>query len=165
MHNKKFLWVGEGSWNQGTLINVLLKYTREKTSQRKNCEFFLLNTLKITPWIENLTQRWRKWGPFFSKITAPFLILKKRQGKPRFQLLSWSSHMRCSIKQDVLINVAIFIGNHLRQSLFFKKSTCIYNFFSKTRLKHKCFLINSVKLLRSSFFRAPDNTHEFVILD
>ena len=164
MHNKEFLWVGEGSWNQGAFINVLLKYTREKTSQRKIWEFFLLNNLKITPWVENLTQRWTKWGPFFFQNQGTFFNFEKKAGEASSPP-SWSSHMRCSIKQDVLINVTKFMGNHLRQSLFFKKSTCIYNFFSKTRLKHKCFLMNSVKLLRSSFFRAPDNRHEFVILD
>ena len=33
-----------------------------------------------------------------------------------------SSHRNCSIKKDILRNVAKFTGKHLRQSLFFNKA-------------------------------------------
>ena len=34
-------------------------------------EFFLLDTLKTTFWMENWTQRWKQWGPFFPKTGLP----------------------------------------------------------------------------------------------
>ena len=66
--NQKFFRAGEISWNQGTLINLLLKKNKEKKPLRENLgNFFSLILLKTTPLIENLTQRWTKSGPLFPK--------------------------------------------------------------------------------------------------
>ena len=111
--------------------------------------FFILHTLKTTPWIENLTQRWTTSGSFFPK-PGSFFYCPKGQGKPP----PWSSHMRCSIKMVFLKNFAKFIGQHLCQSLFFKKSTCIYNFF----LKKAPAQVFSCELSKIIFFSEPLQT-------
>ena len=63
--NQNFFRAGEVPWNQGTLTNISLKHTRKKGPAGKIWEFFLLDTLKTIPWIEDLTQRWIKSGLFF----------------------------------------------------------------------------------------------------
>ena len=44
-----------------------VKNTRKKVPLEKILEFFLLDTLKTTFWMENWTQRWKQSGPFFPK--------------------------------------------------------------------------------------------------
>ena len=44
-----------------------IKTQEEKALQGKILEFFLLDTLKSTFLMENLTQRWIQSGPFFPK--------------------------------------------------------------------------------------------------
>ena len=69
-------------------------------------------------------------------------------------LFSWyrSSHQKCSIKKGVLRNFTEFTGNHLCQSLFFKK---VAGLRPATLLKnkpwHKRFLVNFAKFLRTPF--------------
>ena len=50
-------------------------------------------------------------------------------------------------KEDVLKNLAKFIGKHLRWSLFLRKL-----YLLKERLRHTCFPLNFAKFLRTSFF-------------
>ena len=50
----------------------------------------------------------------------------------RLDVLSRSSHRRCSVKKGVLKNFAIFTGKHLRK-----------------RLQHRCFPVNIAKYLRT----------------
>ena len=64
----------------GTLINISSK--NKKKRRGKIWEFFLLDILKTTSWIDNLTQRWTKIRAFFSKISALFSIFKKGHVRP-----------------------------------------------------------------------------------
>ena len=53
----------------------------------KILEFFLLDTLKTTFWMENLTQRWIQSGPFYSKSGYFCRFWKKgKGGLPLFPL-------------------------------------------------------------------------------
>ena len=56
--NHKFFRAGEISWDQGTFIDILLKTPEKKTLLGKIWVFFLLDTLRTTLLMENLTQRW-----------------------------------------------------------------------------------------------------------
>ena len=52
--------------------------------------------------------------------------------------------LRSSIKKGVLKNFAKFTGQHLRQSLYFNKFTCLRPAtLSKKRLRHRRFPVNS----------------------
>ena len=57
-----------------------------------------------------------------------------------------SRHQRCSVRRRVLRNFAKFTGKHLCQSFFFNKVA---------GLSHRCFPVNFVKFLRTSFYRTP----------
>ena len=81
-----------------------------------------------------------------------------------------SSHQRCSIEKGVLRNFTKFTGERLCQSLFFNKVAGLHPWkrqktrFSdvfrkcspatllKTRFWYRCFPVNFVKFLRTSFF-------------
>ena len=66
-----------------------------------------------------------------------------------------SSHQRCSIIKDVLINFAKFTGKHLCQSLFLNKVASLRSMicqglsaiFIITKLQHKCCNIFIIKHL------------------
>ena len=59
-----------------------MKNTRKKTPQGKTLEFFLLDTLKTTFRMENLTQRWIQSAPFFPK-SGHFSRFSKKELSPR----------------------------------------------------------------------------------
>ena len=63
-----------------------------------------------------------------------------------------SSHQSCSVWKGVLRKFTKFTGEHLCQSLFFNKAAGLRpaTLFKK-RLWHKCFSVNFVKFLRTSF--------------
>ena len=61
----------------GHLDNYFVRNTRKKAPTGKY--FFLLDTLKITFWMENLTQKWTQLGPFFFQNKGIFFDLKKRR--------------------------------------------------------------------------------------
>ena len=64
-----------------------------------------------------------------------------------------SSPQRCSMKKVVLRNFAKFTGKHLCQSFFFNKVAGLRPATSlKKRLWHRCFPVNFVKFLRTTFF-------------
>ena len=67
-----------------------------------------------------------------------------------FNLLTRSSHQRCSIKKGVLKNFAKFTGKHLCWRLFFDKVAGLRlpNLLKK-RLQHRCFPVNFAKFLRA----------------
>ena len=63
-----------------------------------------------------------------------------------------SSHQRCSMQKGVLRNFIKFTGKHLCQSLFFNKVVASgLQHYQKKRLCHRCFPVNFVKFLRTSF--------------
>ena len=63
-----------------------------------------------------------------------------------------SSHQRCSMKKGVLRNLTKFTGKHLCQSLFFNKVTDLRPAtLLNMRLWRRCFPVNLVKFLRTSF--------------
>ena len=73
-----------------------------------------------------------------------------------------SSHQRCSIKKRVLRNFTEFTGKHLCQSLFFKKVLGLSPAtLLKKRLRHRCYRVNFVKLLRTHFLQ---NTSKRLLL-
>ena len=63
-----------------------------------------------------------------------------------------SSHLRCSVRKDVLRNFAKFTGKYLCQSLFFNKVAGLRPAtLLKKRLWHKCSPMNFAKFLRTPF--------------
>ena len=56
------------------------KNTRKKVPQGKIWELFLLDTLKTTFWMENLTQKWKQSGHFLQNQGTFFSIFKIGQG-------------------------------------------------------------------------------------
>ena len=74
------------------------------------------------------------------------------------QMITRSSHKRCSVRKGVLGKFAKFTGKHLCQVLFYNKiagpkSATLF----KKRLWHRCFSMNFAKFLRTPFHRAPLN--------
>ena len=61
----------------GHFDKCLSKTQVKKVLQRKILELFLLDTLKITFWMEDSSQGWTKLQVLFSKIKALFSISKK----------------------------------------------------------------------------------------
>ena len=59
-----------------------VKNTGKKAPQRKILEFFLLDAVKTTFQMKDLTQKWTQSGFFFPKIRALFSIFKRGQGRP-----------------------------------------------------------------------------------
>ena len=53
------------------------KLRKKKASEGKILEFFLLDTLKTTFWMEYFTEKWTISGPFVPQIRALFSIFKK----------------------------------------------------------------------------------------
>ena len=70
MHNQRIFREGGGGgvWNQVTLINFLSKAQEKEAPQGNILEILLLDTLKTTFLMENLTQRWTQTGTFFTKL-------------------------------------------------------------------------------------------------
>ena len=61
---------------------LFLKSTRKEDPQRKILELFLLDTLKTTFSMKNLTQEWTQLGPFFTKPGLFFLFSNKAESSP-----------------------------------------------------------------------------------
>ena len=74
MHNQRIFREGggRGVWNQVTLINFLSKAQEKENPQGNILEILLLDTLKTTFLMENLTQRWTQTGTFFTKLEHYF---------------------------------------------------------------------------------------------
>ena len=81
---------------------------------------------------------------FIIKLFARINVFKENTAT-----LYRSSHQRCSVQKSVLRNLTKFTGKHLCQSLFFNKVTTLL----KRRLWHRCFPVNFVKFLITSFSR------------
>ena len=64
---------------------------------------------------------------------------------PHFLPIYRSSHLQMLFIIDLLKSFTIFLGKYLCWNLFLTK-------FVKRRLQHRCFLVNFVKFLRTSFF-------------
>ena len=71
--------VGEGV-ELGTLINISSKTTEKQALHWNILDFFLLDTLKITIRIENLTRWWTQSGSFFVE-SRHFFQFSKREGE------------------------------------------------------------------------------------
>ena len=112
---------------------------------------FLLDT-QTTPSIENLTQRWTKSGFFFSISGHVFRFSKKsREAIPPEAVTRVFYKKRCS--QKLLI---IHRKTPLEtQSFFFKKSTCIYNFFLTKEIPTEAFSCQLSKMFKNIFFQNP----------
>ena len=82
VRNQKFSRTGWGWEEMGTLINISLKTQEKETPQGNILKLFLLNTLKATFWMENLTQNGHNQG-LFSKIRALYSIFMG-MGSPVF---------------------------------------------------------------------------------
>ena len=61
-------------------INISSKTQEKEVPQGNILVFFLLDTLKTTSWMENLTQWWIQSGPFFPK-SGHFFRFSKRAGE------------------------------------------------------------------------------------
>ena len=63
-----------------------------------------------------------------------------------------SSRLDVFCKKGVLRNFTKFLGKHLRQSLFFSEAAGLRAAtLLKKRLWHRCFPVNFVKFLRTTF--------------
>ena len=89
----------------------------------------------------------------FLKGKLHFLCKVRLQGKKLNAFYSYS-HQTCSMRKGVLRNFTKFTGKHLRQSLFFNKTTGVRSAtLLKKRLWHRCFLVNLTKFFRTSFLQ------------
>ena len=90
--NQKFSRGKSKFYGIGHYDKHFVQNTSKKALQGNILEFFLLDTLKITFWTENVTQRWIQSGPFFSEIRTFLKIFKKGHGGPSPFLLfpSWT---------------------------------------------------------------------------
>ena len=77
--SKKKQGVGEVSETRALRQNILSK-TRKKRPLENILEFFLLDSLKTTFWMENLPQRWTQSVPFFPKPGHFFDFQKMQWG-------------------------------------------------------------------------------------
>ena len=65
-----------------------------------------------------------------------------------------SCHQRCSVRRCILRNFAKFARKHLCQGLFFNKVEGLRPVtLLKKRLWHRCFPVNFVNLLRTTFLQ------------
>ena len=71
-----------------TCSNILSKTQEKRVLQGYILDFFLLDALKTIFWMENLTQRWTKSGPFFPKSGLVFWFSKRAGGGVSLLLLS-----------------------------------------------------------------------------
>ena len=72
----------------------------------------------------------------------------------QFQIIIRSSHQGCSMEKDVLRNFTKFTAKHLCQSLFLNKFAGLMPAtLWKKSLWYKCFPVNFVKFLRTSFLQ------------
>ena len=78
--NQEYFRAGEFSRNQGTSINISSTTHERKAPQGKNMGFFLLETLKTTIKMRNLTQDGQNQGIFFQNQGSFFQFLKKDRG-------------------------------------------------------------------------------------
>ena len=79
-------------------------------------------------------------------------FLYKRSTKMNF--LYRSSHQRCSLKKVFIKNFTKFTGKHLCWSLFLNKVSGLRTAtLLKMRLQQRCFPVNFVKFLRTSFLQ------------
>ena len=116
------------------------------------------------------------YSGWIRRLTGNYVLLMSRNRKfveqKHSSHLSYcrSSHQRCSIKKGILRNFTKFTGERLCQSLFFNKVAGLHPWkrqktrFSdvfrkcspatllKTRFWYRCFPVNFVKFLRTSFF-------------
>ena len=75
----------QGRWGLvglGYFYKRFVKNTRKKGSAEKNLGVFLLDTLKTTFWMENLTQRWMQLVHSLQNQGTFFSIFKIGQGRP-----------------------------------------------------------------------------------
>ena len=115
-------------------------------------------------WNKQKRKKWRSHILFLSFEMLLFralnsqqrghLVLRTSKTVCRFSDVYWdkSSHWRCSMKKDVLINFTIFTGKHLFQSFFFDKIAGLRpaTLFKK-RLWYRCFPVNFAKYLITPF--------------
>ena len=75
------IFQGRGAFVESEHFDKYLVWKhKEKRPRREIFEFFLQDILKTTPWIESLTQRWKKSGLFFPKSGHFLQFLKKGWG-------------------------------------------------------------------------------------
>ena len=130
------------------------KIKKDKDSLRKKLEFFLLET-QTSPSIENLTQRWTKSGYFFLQYQGTFFDFQKRAGRPSPLKQSHEVFYKKRCSQKLL---KIHRKTPLEtQSLFFKKSRCIYNFFLTKEIPTQAFSCQLSKMFKKKkfFFSEP----------
>ena len=125
------------------------KKERKRLLRKKIGHFFLLDT-QTTPSIENLTQKWTISGYFFLQYQGTFFDFQKRAGRlfPLKQSHEVFSKKRCSQK---------LLKTHRKrplqtQSLFFKKSRCIYNIFLSKEIPTQAFSCQLSKMFKNIFF-------------
>ena len=66
----------------GHIYKHFVKNTRKKAAHGNIWWFFLLDTLKTTFWMENVTQRWTQSGHFLQNQGTFFAIFKIGEGRP-----------------------------------------------------------------------------------
>ena len=74
--------------NQKFFRNISSKTQEKEAPQENILDFFLLNTLKTTFWMENWTQRWTQSGLSFQGQSTVFTFQKGQWRPPLFSLVA-----------------------------------------------------------------------------
>ena len=129
---------------------MLKKRKKEKGSLGKKLGIFFLLDTQTTPSIENLTQKWTISGYFFLQYQGTFFDFQKRAGRPSPLKQSHEVFYKKRCSQKLL---KIHRKTPLEtQSLFFKKSRCIYNFFLTKEIPTQAFSCQLSKMFKNIFF-------------
>ena len=116
------------------IFDVKQIYTREKSKYLNSIRVFAFS-ISFFCWNE------------ITKKSSIKEDTRKMENCKANHILDRSSHRRCSVRKDVLRNIAKFTGKHLCQGLFMSgPKDC--NFIKK-RLWHWCFPVNFAKFLRT----------------
>ena len=133
----------EGFVELGQFNKNFIEITRKKTSQRNILQFFPLNILKTTSWIENLTQRSTQSG-FFSLKSRYFFLFSKKAGEASpspsplvSHLWAWlNMHQYFWLSLNILQNAWINCSDYASSEYIW--SFCMFHRLLKTWQVWKC---------------------------
>ena len=99
-----------------------------------------------------LWQPWSRRSSYFLQQSQDYCFKFGLISLVKVYLHYRSSHRRCSVRKGTLSNFAKFTEKHLCQGHFLLKLQPQASNFVKKRLRHRCFLMDLTKFLRTPFF-------------
>ena len=136
VRNQKFFRRGKVLWNQGTLVNFLLK-TQKNNPAWEIWRFFSLILLKLHfEW--KIQPKDGHNQDLFSKIRALYAIFKKGQGRPHCLLLYLRA---CHATVFLIFLISRNIFTVILKVNFCKNNFIFQYFFMITNIKFKMFFI------------------------